>query len=155
MKLPSPKAPKRRAAGWPAWMAPRKVALPHAHCSPVASHRRTCSRGAIGRTVPLRSCAVRLLVVDDEPEIRLLVQANLRLLGHECLDAGTAAEAMPICRDQHPDALLLDVAMPDIDGRELLRLLREDGTVPRRVVLFSALPPNELAALARQLDVDW
>jgi CheY-like chemotaxis protein len=96
---------------------------------------------------------MRFLIVDDEPEILLLVQANLRPLGHECLVAETAGDALAVCQEQRPDVLLLDVAMPGIDGPELLAGLRRQGLVPPQVVLVSAIPPHDLAELADRLGV--
>ncbi|HEX9235547.1 MAG TPA: response regulator [Actinomycetota bacterium] len=95
----------------------------------------------------------RILVVDDEPDIVLLVQANVTAWGHECLGATSAAEARRICEDAIPDGMLLDVAMPHQDGPALLRELRADGLDPRRVTLLSAKPTDELVTLAEELRV--
>src|SRR5207249_8164555 len=53
--------------------------------------------------------AMRLLVVDDEPEICMLVQTMARVQGLECLTANNAADARALCRDEELDVLLLDV----------------------------------------------
>lgn len=98
---------------------------------------------------------MRFLVVDDEPEILLLVRANLAPLGHECTTAETAEEAAGALAAGLPDVLILDVAMPGINGVELLADLRRRGLAPRRVLLLSAIPPEELVALAVDLDAEW
>ena len=98
---------------------------------------------------------MKFLIVDDEPEILLLVQANLRPLGHDCLVAETAGDALAVCQDHEPDVLLLDVAMPGIDGPELLAGLRRQNLVPPKVVLVSAIPPRDLADLAADLGVSY
>lgn len=98
---------------------------------------------------------MRCLIVDDEPEILLLVRANVELLGHACDVAENAAQARAACRDHAPDVLLLDVAMPGLDGPSLLADLRSRGLEPCRVLLVSAIPPEELAALATELGVGW
>jgi len=96
---------------------------------------------------------MRFLVVDDEPEIVLLVRANVRAWGHECLTATTVAEGFAACCTDAPDVLLLDVAMPDEDGASFLGRIRDAGVEPRDIVLLSAIPPRELAALAVELGV--
>ena len=98
---------------------------------------------------------MRFLVVDDEPDARALVMANLAHTGHECLSAASAAEAREVCAEEQPDVLLLDVALPGTDGLELLRDLRASGDAPDTVVLVSALAPDDLAATADDLGVEW
>ena len=98
---------------------------------------------------------MRVLVVDDEPEILLLVRANVEAIGHECRTAETAAEAEAALADDAPDILLLDVAMPGLDGPALLADLRRRDLQPPHVLLLSAIPPEELVALAVDLGVDW
>lgn len=99
---------------------------------------------------------MRILVVDDEPEILLLVRANIEAVGHTCDTAETADDAVrALTTDEPPDVLLLDVAMPGLDGPALLGDLRARGIAPRHVMLLSAIPPEELAALAAELGVDW
>lgn len=98
---------------------------------------------------------MRVLVVDDEPEILMLVRANVEAIGHECETAETAAEAIAALAGAPPDLLLLDVAMPGLDGPALLADLRHRELQPRHVMLLSAIPPEELVSLAVDLDVDW
>jgi DNA-binding response OmpR family regulator len=99
---------------------------------------------------------MRFLVVDDEPDTLLLVRANVRAWGHECLIAATAEEALTVIRDPAttPDVLLLDVAMPGTDGPALVRQLRASGDEPPVVVLVSAVTPEDLEAAAADLGVD-
>jgi DNA-binding response OmpR family regulator len=99
---------------------------------------------------------MRVLVVDDEPEILLLVRANIEAVCHTCDTAETADDAVrALTTDEPPDVLLLDVAMPGLDGPALLGDLRARSLEPRHVMLLSAIPPEELVALAVELGVDW
>jgi DNA-binding response OmpR family regulator len=99
---------------------------------------------------------MRFLVVDDEPEILLLVRANIEAVGHTCETAETADDAVrALTAEEPPDVLLLDVAMPGLDGPALLGDLRARSLEPRHVMLLSAIPPEELVALAVELGVDW
>lgn len=100
---------------------------------------------------------MRFLIVDDEPDTLLLVRANVRAWGHECLMARDAGEALAILHepDVRPDVLLLDIAMPGTDGPGVLRQARASGDEPPIVVLVSAIAPEELAVVAAELGVDW
>jgi two-component system OmpR family response regulator len=69
----------------------------------------------------------RLLVVDDEPNIRELLSASLRFAGFEVTTAADGAEAMTAARASRPDLLVLDVMMPGVDGFEVVRRLRGEG----------------------------
>ena len=75
--------------------------------------------------------AETLLVVEDEPTLRELLSASLRLAGFTVVSAGTGAQALAAVIDERPDLIVLDVMLPDIDGFTLLRRLREQhsGTV--------------------------
>ena len=66
-----------------------------------------------------------VLVVDDEPSIRLLCRVNLELEGYRVLEAGTLADARRALTDEPVHVALLDVHVGADDGRELLRELRE------------------------------
>jgi CheY-like chemotaxis protein len=68
-----------------------------------------------------------VLVVDDDGDIRDLVAEVLELAGYRVLTADDGA-ALPLARAERPDALLLDVMMPGMDGSAISRLLREDPT---------------------------
>lgn len=69
--------------------------------------------------------AERLLVVDDEATIRELLAATLRFAGFQVTSAATAAEAIAAAVEEPPDLVLLDVMLPDLDGFEVVRRLRE------------------------------
>jgi two-component system, OmpR family, response regulator len=71
--------------------------------------------------------AARLLVVDDEPTLRELLSATLRFAGFTVASAATGAEALAAAADQAPDLVLLDVMLPDMEGFDVVRRLRERG----------------------------
>jgi two-component system KDP operon response regulator KdpE len=78
----------------------------------------------------------KVLVVDDEPRMIRFIRLNLEHDGFEVYEASSGAEALNKIRDKLPDIILLDVMMPDLDGFETLRLVREISTVP--VIMLTA-----------------
>ena len=77
--------------------------------------------------------ATRLLVVEDDAGIAKLLQHNLAIDGFDVRLASTAHDAMRQCQDFAPDLVLLDIQLPDGNGFELCRVLRQGG---RRPVIF-------------------
>jgi len=71
-----------------------------------------------------------LLVVEDEPTLRELLSASLRLAGFEVVTAATGGQALAAVRDRRPDLVVLDVMLPDMDGFTVLRRLREQRPAP-------------------------
>jgi CheY-like chemotaxis protein len=84
--------------------------------------------------------AKRILLIDDEPEIREIVRVSLELVGGWDVSAtGSAREGLTLAADQHPDAILLDVMMPDMDGPTTFQALQaapETSAIP--VILLTA-----------------
>ncbi|WP_265522550.1 response regulator transcription factor [Oerskovia flava] len=69
----------------------------------------------------------RLVVVDDEPNIRELLSTSLRFAGFEVFAADDGASALALVRDVEPDLVVLDVMLPDMDGFTVTRRMREKG----------------------------
>jgi two-component system, OmpR family, response regulator len=69
----------------------------------------------------------RLLVVEDDPNIRELLSASLRFAGFAVDAVTTGVEAVTAARDANPDLIVLDIMLPDLDGFEVIRRLRETG----------------------------
>lgn len=69
----------------------------------------------------------KVLVVDDEPNIVELLQVSLRFQGFDVVTASGGEEALKVAEESRPDAFILDVMMPGMDGFELLTKLRETG----------------------------
>jgi len=78
----------------------------------------------------------KILVVDDEPRVIGFVRMNLELEGHQIIDAHNGVEALEAIRTKLPDIVLLDVMMPELDGFETLRMLREFSNIP--VIMLTA-----------------
>jgi two-component system, OmpR family, response regulator MprA len=76
---------------------------------------------------PAHDDAVRILVVDDEPAVREAVDRALRLEGYDTELAGDGRAALEALAERAPDALVLDVLMPHVDGLEVCRRLRAAG----------------------------
>ena len=70
---------------------------------------------------------IKVLVVDDEPNIVELITVSLKFQGFEVESANSGQEALTIAREYRPDAYILDVMMPGMDGFELLGKLRQEG----------------------------
>jgi two-component system KDP operon response regulator KdpE len=77
-----------------------------------------------------------ILVIDDEQQIRRLLQMTLAASEYRVLLASTGEEGMRLASSGRPDAIILDLSLPDADGIDLLRKIREWGTIP--VVILSA-----------------
>jgi DNA-binding response OmpR family regulator len=91
----------------------------------------------------------RILVVDDDLDLRNLVDFRLRKAGHQVLAAGDAADALVIVHARGaPDLAILDVAMPEMNGLDLLRVLRRrDGLAKLPAIFLSArILPADIAA---------
>ena len=89
----------------------------------------------------------KLLVVDDEPAIRLLLQAIMSQEGHDVETAADGVEGLAAIERELPDVVLLDLAMPNMDGWHFLEELRGRGLRSKvRVIIVSATgDPESLA----------
>lgn len=83
-----------------------------------------------------RPSGKRILVVDDEPRMINFIRMNLELDGHQVVEAHNGLEALEAVRTRLPDIVLLDVMMPELDGFETLRMLREFSSIP--VIMLTA-----------------
>ncbi len=79
---------------------------------------------------------LRVLVVDDEPAIHRFMGPALAANGYEALRADTGAEGLALAATRRPDVVVLDLGLPDMDGKEVIRRLRAWSDVP--VLVLSA-----------------
>jgi GAF domain-containing protein/ActR/RegA family two-component response regulator/two-component sensor histidine kinase len=87
-----------------------------------------------------KEAAPLVLVVDDEPDVRGLMRDVLQLSGFRVIEAGRVLEGVELARQQHPDVITMDLMLPDLDGFEAIRLLREQPeTRETPVVVLSAI----------------
>ncbi|PPK94176.1 response regulator receiver domain-containing protein [Kineococcus xinjiangensis] len=91
----------------------------------------------------------RVLVVEDDQDIRTLLEVRLRAAGHRVVGAGSGEEALAIVADRGaPEVLVSDVSMPGLTGLELLEQLRRHHSFERVPVVFLSgrVQPEDIAA---------
>jgi two-component system, OmpR family, KDP operon response regulator KdpE len=94
----------------------------------------------------------RVLVVDDEQQILRALRVILREAGFEALPASTGEEALDLAAIQHPDAAIVDLLLPDMDGVELCRRLREWSQIP--LIVLSAVGDEDAKVRALAAGAD-
>ncbi len=96
--------------------------------------------------------AKRILVVDDEARMIGFIRMNLELEGFQVLEAHDGMKALEIIRTQLPDLVILDVMMPELDGFETLRILREFSNIP--VIMLTAKGEEDDRVYGLELGAD-
>jgi response regulator RpfG family c-di-GMP phosphodiesterase/serine/threonine protein kinase len=121
---------------------------------PATAISPTASPGIAG-SIGIEGLAPRILIVDDEPAVRSYCRTVLQDFTYVCREAGTGEEALASVREQPCDLVLLDLNLPDLDGYEVCRHLREQPPLPhlKIIVVSGRGDQNELAeALPRGAD---
>jgi two-component system, OmpR family, KDP operon response regulator KdpE len=88
-----------------------------------------------------------VLVVDDEPPILNTMDINLRARGYEVLLAATGTQALTLAARRHPDVVVLDLGLPDMDGLDVIRGLRGWTSVPIVILSARTAESQKIAAL--------
>ena len=88
-----------------------------------------------------------VLVIDDEPQIRKFLRISLGSQGYKVLEAGTGAEGLSQAALGRPELVVLDLGLPDMDGQQVLRELREWSQVPVLVLSVRASEVQKVEAL--------
>lgn len=89
----------------------------------------------------------RILVVDDEADIRLVVERRLTLKGYEVITAATGYEGLNKARSESPDLIVLDLMLPGIDGNQICAILKRD-------LRYKDTPIIILSAKSQARDID-
>jgi len=89
----------------------------------------------------------RVLVVDDELAIRRFLRASLSAQGYQLFEAASANEGLEAAATVHPDLIILDLGLPDLDGVEVMRRLREWSKVPVLILSVRGQDQDKIAAL--------
>jgi len=89
----------------------------------------------------------RILVVDDEPQIRRIMRETLTTAGYEVDDARNGMEGLEKVRDFHPDLVLLDINMPEMGGVEVCKTIRRDSNIAIIMLTVRKSDADKVAAL--------
>ena len=95
---------------------------------------------------------LRILVVDDEPQIVRVLRAALQSNGYEIFTASNGAEALQVFFDVNPALVITDLAMPEMDGVELTREIRQRASTPVIVVSVRSQEQEKIRALDEGAD---
>ncbi len=93
-----------------------------------------------------------ILIVDDEPRMTRFIRMNLELEGYHVIEAHNGIEALDRVRNELPDLVIMDVMMPELDGFETLRMLREISNVP--VIMLTVRDEEEDKVRGLELGAD-
>ncbi len=93
-----------------------------------------------------------LLVVDDKPELRLLLQEYFTQEGYRVLTAANGAQALELARRERPDLIILDIMMPEMDGYAFLRTYTREAPTP--IILLTARVDETDRVLGLELGAD-
>jgi CheY-like chemotaxis protein len=85
-----------------------------------------------------------VLIVDDEPDILVLLRLALEAAGYSTVEASDGAEALEVIRARHPDVVLLDVMMPGMDGGATLEQIGADEERPRVIMVTAKTASRDL-----------
>jgi two-component system KDP operon response regulator KdpE len=96
--------------------------------------------------------AARIVIVDDEAQIRRLLRAALDRSGYDCVEAQNARQLLDVLRTDKPDLVLLDLGLPDRDGIELIPLIKANGSA--RIVVITAREQTAEKVAALDLGAD-
>jgi two-component system KDP operon response regulator KdpE len=88
-----------------------------------------------------------LLVIDDEPQVRRFLRSSLASTGCRLIEAATGEAGLALAVSQHPDVILLDLGLPDVDGIEVTRRLREWTQTPIIILSARGQEQDKIAAL--------
>ncbi len=88
-----------------------------------------------------------ILVIEDEPHARTLLLFTLRQHGYRCLQAANGVDGIAAAIEQEPGVVLLDLGLPDLDGAEVTRRIRERSNVPIIIVSARGQEETKVAAL--------
>jgi two-component system KDP operon response regulator KdpE len=94
----------------------------------------------------------RILVVDDEPQIRRFLKTSLTAQDYEVLEAATGGEALESVKRHKPELMILDLGLPDIDGIEILREIRDHSALP--IIVLSSRDDEQVKVKALDLGAD-
>jgi two-component system, OmpR family, KDP operon response regulator KdpE len=89
----------------------------------------------------------KILVVDDEKAIRQFLDVSLTSQGYDVVEAATGREALSLVSTEHPDLIILDLVLPDINGVEITRQLREWTQIPIIIQSVRGAEVDKIAAL--------
>lgn len=89
----------------------------------------------------------KILIVDDEVDIRRFLRASLKLYYHDILEASTGTEALDLVYSQKPDLLILDLGLPDMDGVEVAEQVRSISDVPIIILSVRNQEADKIEAL--------
>jgi len=95
---------------------------------------------------------VQILLVDDEVAILRAMAPMLRSRGYDVIVAGTGREALELFEREKPDLVILDLGLPDIDGQEICRRIRERSETPILILSARGAEPDKVAALDQGAD---
>ena len=93
-----------------------------------------------------------ILIIEDEPRIRRFLRLALEVQGCSVLEAGTAEAGVALAASRQPDVVLLDLGLPDCDGLDAARAIREQIRVP--IVVISARAQEQSKSIAYAAGVD-
>jgi two-component system, OmpR family, response regulator MprA len=88
-----------------------------------------------------------LLIIDDEPQVLRFLRSSLASTGYKLIETATGAAGLAAAAAQHPDVILLDLGLPDLDGIEVARRLREWTETPIIILSARGQERDKIAAL--------
>jgi two-component system KDP operon response regulator KdpE len=91
----------------------------------------------------------KVLIVDDEPQIRRFLRASLQAHDYQVIEAENGKEGVRACTVQKPELLILDLGLPDMDGLDVIKLVREWSTIPIIVLSLRSDDSDKIQALDR------
>jgi two-component system KDP operon response regulator KdpE len=94
----------------------------------------------------------RVLVIDDEPQIRKFLRISLNAYGYEVIEAARGEDGLGKCATASPDLVILDLGLPDLDGHEVIARIREWSKVPIIVLSVRTVEGEKVSALDRGAD---
>jgi two-component system KDP operon response regulator KdpE len=95
---------------------------------------------------------LKILVIDDEPQIRKFLRISLTATGYKVVEAEAGGPGIEAAKAEKPDLVILDLGLPDIDGQEVITAIREDSAVPIIVLSVRADETDKVEALDRGAD---